>query len=290
MGTFRLGEPLKIPEPEQGFRRECVCGAQGGGVLVLDVAEHTQAQRSVLRVVSADATQYEVVLQDRLAANFVDVFPDGRVFVASSRAAKNDCDQARVYAPDGELIHAFHIGDGVEDVKIDSLGRIWVSYFDEGVFADDLGKGGLVCFDDRGAVQWAFNAQEGHDGFITDCYALHITDSHVWAYRSDDFNLIRVAPDFQVSTWPTGLRGSFCVAIGAGHVIFGPQYEEPKGRLHLLKFVGDRLMPVMAINMLLPSGDDIDAGRWMTRSGTLSLVAENCCFSVSVDELAALES
>lgn len=255
--------------------------------MVLDVAEHPQTQSSVLHVVLGNATQYEVVLHDRLSADFVDLFPDGRVFVASSRAAKSDHTQARVYAPDGKLIHAFHIGDGVEDVKIDSLERIWVSYFDEGVLTDDLGQGGLVCFDDQGVALWAFNAQAGQDDFITDCYALNITDSHVWAYRSDDFNLIRVTPDFQVSTWPTGLSGSFCVAIKADYVIFGPQYEEPKGRLHLLKFVGDQLKTVAVINMRLPSGDAIAVGRWIGRPGTLSLVTEDYFYSVGIDELVA---
>ena len=82
MLTCRLSEALKLPEQTKGFRRECICGADGGGVLVLDVAENLQSQRSVLHVVSGNATQYEIVLHDTLWADFVDLFPDGRVFVA----------------------------------------------------------------------------------------------------------------------------------------------------------------------------------------------------------------
>ena len=33
----------------------------------------------------------------------------------------------------GQEVHAFHLGDGIEDIQVTQDEKIWVSYFDEGV-------------------------------------------------------------------------------------------------------------------------------------------------------------
>ncbi len=90
----------------------------------------------------------------------VDRFPDGRWLVASSRAFEEA--NARVVSSDGREMDRIRIGDGIERLKIDEGGHIWVGWFDEGVFGNDGWRVegmewppssiGLAAFDDRGNV------------------------------------------------------------------------------------------------------------------------------------------
>ena len=81
---------------------------------------------------------------------------------------------------------------------IDTEGRIWVGFFDEGVFGNfgwnhpgptGLGAAGLVALDDHGEVLWRFNEDQM---LISDCYALNVHRPEVWAYYDTDFELARV--------------------------------------------------------------------------------------------------
>lgn len=52
--------------------------------------------------------------------------------------AKGETDRnAHVHAPDGTHCDSFHAGDGIENVQATEKSRIWVSFFDEGVFGDN---------------------------------------------------------------------------------------------------------------------------------------------------------
>ncbi len=65
----------------------------------------------------------------------LDRFGDGRWLVVGARSL-DDAD-ARVLCANGELINRFTLGDGIEHVAIDAANRIWVGWFDEGIFGNE---------------------------------------------------------------------------------------------------------------------------------------------------------
>jgi len=105
--------------------------------------------------------------------------------------------------PRGQQTAILDLGDAIEDLQTTSDGRIWVSYFDEGVFGGGIGANGLVCFDAKGELKFEFAklAEVSRLPHIDDCYALNVCDEHVWLSYYSDFPLIRLK-DFQIDkTW-----------------------------------------------------------------------------------------
>jgi hypothetical protein len=107
-----------------------------------------------------------------------------------------DPNNAQIVDVSGDVLEAFHAGDGVEDVQTTGSGEIWISYFDEGIFrGDDLGQGGLVCLDDAGRQRFSFNqlATAADLPPIYDCYALNVaSDDDVWLHYYDAFQLVHL--------------------------------------------------------------------------------------------------
>lgn len=65
-------------------------------------------------------------------------FGDGRWLVVASRT--RDKANARVLTSDGALLDRLMLGDGIEHITIDRDHRIWVGWFDEGMFGNDTGQ------------------------------------------------------------------------------------------------------------------------------------------------------
>lgn len=106
---------------------------------------------------------------------------------------------AVLFDSSGKRIDAFCLGDGIEDVQVDEADKIWVSYFDEGVFGnygwgrgtEPMGADGLVAYDISGRRLWSQSFG------IDDCYALNVENGTTNAYYYSDWKLLRVAGDFQ---------------------------------------------------------------------------------------------
>ncbi len=100
-----------------------------------------------------------------------------------------------VYDPHGTVTAAFDLGDASEDLQTTADGKIWVSYFDEGVFGDGLGVEGAICFDSAGLPIFRFAEFAGRHGLpmIDDCYAMNVTtEGDVWLNYYTDFPLVRL--------------------------------------------------------------------------------------------------
>jgi|GEM_PF-2300423 len=123
----------------------------------------------------------------------VDRFPDGRWLVVGARGVD---DNARVLNSSGALLSRFRLGDGVEQVKIDALGRIWVGWFDEGVGCNEdwvvagldwpPSHGAVACFDDTGAFVWGPDLMKGAHPF--DCESLNVADDIGWLKSGGDLH------------------------------------------------------------------------------------------------------
>jgi hypothetical protein len=103
--------------------------------------------------------------------------------------------RALVYDQQGRLISTFDLGDASEDLQTTQDGKIWVSYFDEGVFGDGIGVEGAVCFDAGGSPDFRFAdfANSQRLPAIADCYAMNVTpEGEVWLNYYTDFPLVRL--------------------------------------------------------------------------------------------------
>lgn len=61
-----------------------------------------------------------------------------------------------VYNRLGSVTTTLDLGDGSEDLQTTLDGKIWVSYFDEGIFGNTLGAEGAICFDSAGSPVFRF--------------------------------------------------------------------------------------------------------------------------------------
>ena len=93
--------------------------------------------------------------------------------------------RAAAYNRAGRLERILDLGDASKDVQTTSDGKIWVSYFDEGVYGGGIGQHGVVCFDSRtGAIFKYSDFAEQHElPLIDDCYAMNVVgDDEVWLF------------------------------------------------------------------------------------------------------------
>lgn len=127
----------------------------------------------------------------------VEQLPDGRWLIANARSDGNG--NARLFGEDGTEERRFEFGDGIEHIKTDDEGRIWVGWFDEGVFGNGAWRlpglkwapsaHGIAAFDDRGALLMHATLQS-----IADCYALNVIGAEAWACTYTDFPLWQMTP------------------------------------------------------------------------------------------------
>jgi hypothetical protein len=156
--------------------------------------------------------------------NFHDVQPlaDEELLLTCARSmyrGPDDYDQnGQVFDLAGAHRRSFLLGDGIRDVQTTRDGRIWVSYFDEGIFGnfgwdDPVGARGLNCFDRFGHTLYTYNPPDGLDE-MADCYALNVAgDQDAWCYYYSDFPLVHLR-DYQVAGWwecPIHGSGGFLV-------------------------------------------------------------------------------
>jgi hypothetical protein len=101
--------------------------------------------------------------------------------------------RAHVYDAAGGLMRTLNLGDAIEDLQTLPDGRIWVSYFDEGVYGEGISTQGLVCFDASGAPVFRYRDDVAQHKLppIDDCYALNVAmNGDVWVNYYSDFPLV----------------------------------------------------------------------------------------------------
>ncbi|MED4039843.1 hypothetical protein [Niallia taxi] len=156
-----------------------------------------------IRIIKEDRDEAIELKNVPLLPSMVDFFSDGTILIVQSRCngdGENLGRNVRRYNPNGQLISAFTLGDGINDVQIDETDTIWVSYFDEGVFGDytygePMGSDGLVAYSIEGQKLWGAGHYE-----IAECYALNVVHSkEVYFYYYDDFHLVQLNDQQEVA-------------------------------------------------------------------------------------------
>lgn len=101
--------------------------------------------------------------------------PDGGYALASSRSKVGE-KNLHLFDDLGKFRTSFPIGDGVEHMAVDRKGRIWVGYFDEGIFGGDpLSSHGLSRFGQSGQLEYQWN--DSANGPIDDCDTLTLDEN-----------------------------------------------------------------------------------------------------------------
>jgi len=213
-----------------------------------------------------------------LTATFpmVEMFSDGSILVVAPRcefrAGQGELN-AGVYNAGGAKTEEFLRGDGIQHVQVDRQDRIWVGYFDEGVYGNfgwgagdgppPTGASGLACFNRIGTKLWEYEAPE-ELGPIDDCYALNVSELGTWAYYYSDFPLVRVDQQTMgVTAWRTpGDGGSAFATDGKRALLYGG-YDRQKNPCRLLDLKGNSADLIAEVSLAVPegAGSEIIIGR-----------------------------
>ncbi len=160
-----------------------------------------------------------------ISMSYMDKFTDGRILFVNGRSCwrgPGDYDKnAAIYDPHTEIMERICLGDGISEVAIDGHNRIWVTYFDEGVFGNygwgmeepGFGFGSLVCFDTAGKILWAMNDYftGGNpekpifrlNEFVEECWALNVAADgiHFSCGTSNDYYFCSLNMDFSLADY-----------------------------------------------------------------------------------------
>ncbi len=176
----------------------------------------------------------------------IDRFDDGRWLAVVGRTENEP--NARVLAPDGHLLACFMLGDGIEHAGVDRHDRIWVGWFDEGVFGNDEWRvpdeewppshRGIGVFSADGDYQ-PLPAFPERAGIIADSYALNIADDGAWVCPYTDFPLLHLQPGRPVRWWSNEMAGPMALAVSGGHLLLAGGYGANADRLTLVTLEGD---------------------------------------------------
>lgn len=213
------------------------------------------------------------------------VGPDRLLLVRGTARSASD-ENAHIYDTDGRLVAAFHAGDGIEDVQTTEDGRIWVSYFDEGIFGTlELAQNGVVCFDQSGRPVLRYNRIPGPESPISDCYAMNVaSDREVWLYYYTEFPLVRLLDRRFDREWRgVPVQGARGFAVDGERAVFAGSYDGD-----------DRLFLVSLASMHVEELRPVDAGgealrfrRAFGRGPRLFLATERALYTLNLDDIRA---
>jgi hypothetical protein len=235
-----------------------------------------------------------VRVQDlRLAHFHVQPLPADQILIVGARCRwRPDHPDANavVFNSDGSVARRAVLGDGIGHVLATESGRIWVGYFDEGIFGNyGWGGPGPVPLGAPGIVRYAADLQpewrypgSGEAEPIDDCYALNVFGETAWATYYSHFPVVRIAED-TVRSWP-GTRaaahalmvdGSRCALVGGyredGDRLLVGDLDRGHFRPHRLTLPGARALP--------------DSLRLIARGADLHVFAEATWYRLHLDDL-----
>lgn len=217
---------------------------------------------------------------------YVDLFSDGGCVLVGARSSwrsKNDFDLNGALIERGtKVAKRLCFGDGIEGVGIDGADRIWISYFDEGVFGNfgwshpgptGLGAGGINCFDRTGELLWQHNREDATE-YIDDCYAMNVSPLGVWFYFYSAFKVARVTEEFSVEYFETPISGSHNFITDGHRFVFSSQYREPATTFHATNLHKGKLVHRRKLSLSLPEGINADQIKMTARGDKLHVFAD----------------
>lgn len=221
-----------------------------------------------------------------------DRFLDGRWLVVARRT--NGEPNARIFSVAGAHQSTLFLGDGIGHAKVDDVDRLWIGWFDEGIFGNrnwqvaglewPPSSYGICCLDVSGGLLGHVESGPSAGG-IADVYALNVANNNAWACTYTDFPILKCG-DGAERWWRTSLQGPTAIAVNDDLVLAAGGYGKDGNQVVLVRLHGETVvelgrwrLPFEAHNHTGPiSFDFMDA-----RGDTLHLVAKGewCRWSVS---------
>lgn len=196
---------------------------------------------------------------------------------------------ARIYNSSGELSREFIVGDGIQDVKIDTKGNIWTSYFDEGIYGNygwnnPIGTSGLICWNKEGKKIWEFEPTDGLD-HISDCYAMNIDlENNTWFYYYTEFPLVKLSDSKQIDFWGTKIEGSSSLNISDNKILMADGYDS--NNFVLFEINGKKLKKSKKIKFQSKEGIELNKQNYITSFGSnIGFRNENKIYLTNVSEV-----
>lgn len=224
---------------------------------------------------------------------------DGGLLVVGARCAVRADGapeaNAEVRDPDGDLVRAFSLGDGIADVQVDADGRAWVAYLDEGVedaagFGDAglpcLGEPGLVVFDAAGAPVARLQPAEGLVP-PRECRALAVAGREAWALCEPDGRLVHVGEDGSCEPFACPLAPLTAVAVDAerGRAVVALGTDDDDRALALCSIEDGWLHPVVEIEPVDGDGRVLRYRAATARGPLLHLIVDGALVLLDVRDL-----
>jgi hypothetical protein len=244
-------------------------------------------------------SSYEIEIHD-LVSTFplIERLPGERILIVSPRCTRYKDGShelnAKIYGLDGKLQEELLLGDGIQHLQVDQGGRIWVGYFDEGVYgnfgwggsgnAAPVGAAGLVCFSDKGEKLWEYQPVSGTDS-ISDVYALNVFGDEAWAYYYTGFPLVRVGHDWKVAAWISQTAGARAFAVHDESILLFGGYDDGPTACRLLH-LGNTDQPVEnGVTLSLPDGGKLADATMIGRGHILHVFAGEIWYQFSARHL-----
>jgi hypothetical protein len=222
--------------------------------------------------------------------NFVERLSEDRWLLVRARCDKPGEYNAHIFTNRGEEVKSFHAGDGIRDMRASGDGRIWVSYFDEGVCSGHKPESaGLACFDWNGKLMWDYaklTEERREVPVIDDCYALNVdSNNDVWLYYSSGFPLVHLTNSKLTGLWRNlPVRGASAFAVSAaganGKALFAGAYRQ-RDQLFLLSLDDAQVEDVQPVDR---EGRSVEFRSALGHGPLLYLIAENDVFVIRLDE------
>lgn len=289
MNTIHFQKLSDIPAPSDGYSLVTKSVANDGSLVFLSTGradwgavKERNPKPFRLSLKRPDGSLQTIELPELdVTFSLVDIFPDGKLLIVGPRCdlrGKDDDLNGVVFDPKSGMVSRIHLGDGIGRAYVDALGRIWVSYFDEGVFGGGIGAAGLVCFSEAGEKLWAL-----HDDQMADCYALNVSNAEAAIFFYTEFPICRISSDFKLTRWETTLAGCHEFAISDTEVLFSGQYKDPADAAYLGRFQADGTLTTQRIQLLLPDGSPVPKGQLLGRGKHLYFFDASSVYRASLD-------
>ena len=220
--------------------------------------------------------------------NFHEIQPlgEGEWLLVRGRADDEGDLNGHLYDGSGRHVRSFHAGDGIQNLQTTKDGRIWVSYFDEGVFGSTkFAQSGLVCLDNRGQCIFDYATLVGDDvPSIADCYGLNVcSNREVWLCYYTDFPLVRLLDGKPEGVWiKQPVSGSPGFAVSGGLILFAGGYDR-KDELFLVQLGDMRSKSIIPVD---GRGKPIKTFTAFGRRDRLFLQTKDSLFVISISDRA----
>jgi hypothetical protein len=111
----------------------------------------------------------------------------GEGYALASARSKDGEKNLHLFDEHGKFQTSFAIGDCIEHMAVDGVGRIWVGYFDEGIFgSNSLSSHGLSRFDQKGNLEYQWDYIKNKP--IFDCDAMIVDENdRAWVCPYSDY-------------------------------------------------------------------------------------------------------